>query len=374
MVTVKNTLFFLLSFALVLLGLDLFLRVSYIENTSPTDFTQTYGRCRVKDRTFVYFNEGFGIGRFNAGRYLGPYYPENKPEGVFRIAVLGDSYVEGFQVFERDHFLKIAETKLNKELSVPVQVLNFGRSGFDFGDMYAYYERMVKAYQCDVILFFLSSNDLHIKQTDSLIPKVVIDDKKQLQVTNKLMPEEYLKQYFLQRPMAQNSIIFNMMNKSRKLFSAGEWKPKLFDKFHSLLCFIGKANAQDLKKHQATVSSLNFVLLDKLKNEASKIILVNREKSILTDEFVQAIPPPIKLVNLSEKSKIYSQSTNPHYWWITKKRGHWNIAAHEVVGEFLSSVILETYGLFTKPNTQHPTSILKNSHEKKHSRYRHKAG
>jgi hypothetical protein len=338
MITVKNAIYFLLSFALVLLGLDLFLRVSYIENTSPTDFTQTYGRCRVKDRTFVHFNEGFGIGRFNAGRYLGAYYPEEKPEGVIRIAALGDSYVEAFQVFERDHFLRTAETRLNQIHSDAVQILNFGRSGFDFGDMYAYYQRMVKPYHCDMVLFFLSNEDLHIRQTDPLVPKVVVDETSRVQVTNAKMPEKTLNRYLMQKPLAHNSTVFNMMNKSRKLFFAGEWKTKFFGKFYGMLVARDDVLVhQGQKENHVSVSPLSYALLENLKDEGPEMILVNRGKTDLDEAFTGAIPPPIKYLNLRKTSKIYDHQGDPHYWPITQKSGHWNVGAHERIGQFLAS-------------------------------------
>lgn len=338
MITIKNTSFFLLSFALVLFGVDLFLRVSYIENTSPTDFTRPYGRCRVKDRTFVHFNEGFGIGRFNAGRYLGTYYPQEKQEGVIRIAALGDSYVEGFQVFERDHFLRTAETQLNKIHSNTFQVLNFGRSGFDFGDMYAYYQRMVKPYDCDMVLFFLSNEDLHIRQTDPLVPKVVVDETNQVQVTNAKMPEKMLNRYLVQKPLAHRSTVFNMMNKSRKLFFAGEWKPKFFGKFYGMLVSESDVSVhQGQKENQVTVSPLSYALLEQFKEEGPEIILINRGKIDLDAAFTQAIPPPIKYINLRKTSKIYDHAGDPHYWPITRKSGHWNVDDHEKIGQFLAS-------------------------------------
>jgi hypothetical protein len=134
--------------------LDIFAQKAYIETKSTTDFTNEYGRCRKANMDYVFFNEGFSMGNFNKGRYLHTFYPVEKPTNTIRIAALGDSYVEGFQVFERDHFLKLTEQKLNKDLKDSVQILNFGRSGFDFGDMYAYYETMVKDYNPDIVLFF----------------------------------------------------------------------------------------------------------------------------------------------------------------------------------------------------------------------------
>jgi len=159
---VLNIILFSISFLLIILLLDIFAQTAYIETKSPTDFTNEYGRCRKANMDYVFFNEGFSMGSFNEGRYLNSFYPKEKPDNTIRIAALGDSYVEGFQVFERNHFLKLTEEKLNGNLKDSVQVMNFGRSGFDFGDMYAYYDRIVKDYDCDIILFFVSNADLNI--------------------------------------------------------------------------------------------------------------------------------------------------------------------------------------------------------------------
>lgn len=52
------------------------------------------------------------------------------------------------------------EQKLTKILNKKVEVLNFGRSGFDFADMYAYEERIVAPFHPNLVLYFLSEADL----------------------------------------------------------------------------------------------------------------------------------------------------------------------------------------------------------------------
>jgi len=323
--------------------LELFISFSYIETQSPTDFTEEYGRCRRQNMNYVYFNEGFSMGRFNEGRYLNSYYPIDKPKGVIRIAALGDSYVEGFQVFERNHFLKIAEEKLNNKLNDSVQILNFGRSGFDFGDMYAYYNIIVKQYKCDYVLFFISNTDLNIRQTDKLIPKVVIDSSGFIIISNKLMPLGYKNIFIRQLKYSHRSSIYNMLNKGKKLIQGGELFPKLFDKFYFDNSLNGEIKPLGLS--EIIVSEKAYQILDKLKSENSKVIIINRGKEKLDNMFVKEMGDSVSYFDLIQESNLYNSEFNPHYWKITKKIGHWNLKAHRIVGEEMYNYLLKRINL-----------------------------
>ena len=57
----------------------------------------------------------------------------NKPDNIFRIIVLGDSYTEAKQVFQEKTFHKVVERRLNEEYGsaeLRYEVLNFAKSGF----------------------------------------------------------------------------------------------------------------------------------------------------------------------------------------------------------------------------------------------------
>ena len=89
---------------------------------------------------------------------------ENKPENIFRIIVLGDSYTEAKQVAQEKTFHKVIERRLNKDFGnadTYYEVLNFAKSGFGTLDI----ERVLrdKALRCkpDLVLEeFNSINDL----------------------------------------------------------------------------------------------------------------------------------------------------------------------------------------------------------------------
>lgn len=84
-----------------------------------------------------------------------------KAPNTFRVAVLGDSFVEAFQVEQERTFLRLAETALNRETPQRFELMNFGRSGFTTTEEFLILERDVVKFSPDlVVLFFFPENDL----------------------------------------------------------------------------------------------------------------------------------------------------------------------------------------------------------------------
>lgn len=85
----------------------------------------------------------------------------SKPDDVYRIAVLGDSYVEAFQVELDSTFLKRAERDLNDTAHKTVELMNFGRSGFTQTEELIVLQQDVVPFSPDmVIVCFLPGNDI----------------------------------------------------------------------------------------------------------------------------------------------------------------------------------------------------------------------
>ena len=156
---------------------EIFIRITHIGNVSPTEFYDDIGRGRRKDLNYLYFNEGFGIGKYNEYRYCGESNPPKKPANTIRIALLGDSFIESYQVFERDYFGTIAEKLLSQKYEkLHFEILNFGRAGFDISDMYVYQNTFVEEFNPDYIFYMVSTADLVPKYSDVLRPKTLIQD------------------------------------------------------------------------------------------------------------------------------------------------------------------------------------------------------
>lgn len=86
-------------------------------------------------------------------------YSLAKPEGVTRIAVLGDSFVWGYGVEQDENFAAVLETQLN-EAGYPVEVLNFGLTGYGTDQDYLAYLEEARAYDPDIVILAFYENDV----------------------------------------------------------------------------------------------------------------------------------------------------------------------------------------------------------------------
>jgi lysophospholipase L1-like esterase len=82
-----------------------------------------------------------------------------KPEGLFRIVSLGDSFTVGYEVEVEETFSSVIEREL-RALGVPVEVLNAGVSGYSNAEALLYLERELLRYSPDLVLISFFGNDL----------------------------------------------------------------------------------------------------------------------------------------------------------------------------------------------------------------------
>lgn len=92
-------------------------------------------------------------------------YEVDKPEDVFRIAVMGDSFTYGLFVDDGEVYSEKLEAMLNApgSCTIPrkVEVINFGVPGYDV-EMSAYrYGFRVKNYTPDLVIWYLIENDFN---------------------------------------------------------------------------------------------------------------------------------------------------------------------------------------------------------------------
>jgi lysophospholipase L1-like esterase len=87
-----------------------------------------------------------------------------KPPGVFRVAVLGDSYAEALQVPVEHTFWRLLEGRLtgcDYAAGRRIEVLNFGVSGYSTGQQLLALRHRAAAFGPDLVLLaFLSGNDV----------------------------------------------------------------------------------------------------------------------------------------------------------------------------------------------------------------------
>ena len=329
-----NSLVFILFFLISLGILDVFVSATHISDASYNDVYEDIGRGRRAGMNYIMFNEGFSIGQFNQHRYCGPDYAPEKSVNVFRIALLGDSYVEGFQVFDRDHFRSILENELSQSLGKKVEVLNFGRSGFDIGDMYCYNETFIQEFNPDMSLYFIAQGDLKPKFTDPLRMKIKEVNGKL--VVYKGFPKDYIKLYNRTKKLIQNSTILNMLNNGKKIAKTEGVLPILLDKFYLPFDNHINKNVHNVNTAEPSLPEMTKKIIDQM--DPSKDIIINRDilgqipafEEYIGEKSLMYIDLQDTLINLK------NSGIDPNYWKATKKHGHWNQKAHKAVAHKLA--------------------------------------
>ncbi|MDT7833436.1 hypothetical protein RQM59_13695 [Flavobacteriaceae bacterium S356] len=335
----KETIYFIISSVLVLLVCEFFVRSSNLGQVSSTEFVDELGRAKRKNMDFVYFNEGFGVVSYNEHGFLGNSVEIKKRDNLVRIALVGDSFVESLQVFSRDYFGKLAEDLLNNDLDDrKYEILNMGRSGFVFPDMYIYQKVYVENFNPDKIFYFISLEDLTAKNNDPLLPKLMIDTISGSPIIDVNYNKEELRAFMISKKAIQNSALLNMTNIARK---------RLKNDYMGLL--FGKFGQRDPKKASQETNSLTSDELKQVKRsigildfiDPSKAIFINRDSIALPQSFTGALKNKgFKYYDLGETLKLQTKNVfDPNYWNVTNKRGHWNHAAHKVLAKELAKII-----------------------------------
>jgi lysophospholipase L1-like esterase len=100
-------------------------------------------------------------GRINRFGWRDQDWTLRKEAGSYRIAVLGDSFVEALQVEADSTFLRLAQSRLTTTTGIPIEMMNFGRSGLTQSEELLILRRDVLEFTPDMVLvFFFPGNDI----------------------------------------------------------------------------------------------------------------------------------------------------------------------------------------------------------------------
>lgn len=100
---------------------------------------------------------------FKANRdgFRGPERSRNKPQGMTRIAILGDSTAMGWGVEEASTYAAQLEDRFDAEKrSGPVEVLNFAVAGLNSTGVLQRFEDLALDFQPDIVIYGYSINDI----------------------------------------------------------------------------------------------------------------------------------------------------------------------------------------------------------------------
>lgn len=131
-----------------------------------------------------YRKEGAAFVRINSEGLRDREHSKAKPAGVLRVAVVGDSYAEAFQVEQEKAFWSVLEKRLALRPALAgrqVEVINFGVSGYGTAQELLTLREKVWDYSPDVVLLAVTTNNdvsdnlRALKATDE-IPYFVLRD------------------------------------------------------------------------------------------------------------------------------------------------------------------------------------------------------
>jgi hypothetical protein len=110
----------------------------------------------------MYRKEGAAFVRINSEGLRDREHEKRKPPNTFRIAVLGDSYAEAFQVEQGAAFWSLLERRLGECNALEgrdVEVINFGVSGYGTAQELLTLRTKVWDYSPDLVLLALTTNN-----------------------------------------------------------------------------------------------------------------------------------------------------------------------------------------------------------------------
>jgi hypothetical protein len=116
--------------------------------------------------------EGHSWIEINSDGWRGPEVALQHPPGTFRIALLGDSYIEAFEVPFEKTAGEVLERRLSALRGTPVEVLNFGEGGYGTTQELLTLQHEVWKYSPDLVLLAVTTgNDISdnyrpLKRTD----------------------------------------------------------------------------------------------------------------------------------------------------------------------------------------------------------------
>jgi hypothetical protein len=281
--------------------------------------------------------EGFYMDRINAYGYLGPSYPREREEGTLRVALIGDSFVEAFQVFPDYSLRSVLEKELAALAGDPVEVLNFGRSGQDLRTMYTYYKDLVTQFRPDVTLFFVIDHAF-LGSDKSLGPVCYLDEGGSLRVSYDFAKTDVF-QRKIKLGFTREFGSYQLLQSAFYRYRQGETARILFDKFVPVprgatpgLETVTEREDRNLEINRAVISELA-----RLNREGPSRIVFVGHKQVPRQYVAMVEEAGIPFIDLrAPLDELKRSGTDPYYWPVTNNDGHWNQEGQRVIGAYLA--------------------------------------
>ena len=371
--TIRNILLSVLIFCLFISIFEIILRTTHLfgAKISWTEPDPILGWRYTPGRNYWYNKENNHpiIGKLNSYGWRDKEWSLKKPQNSYRIAVLGDSFVEAFQVELDNTFLALTEHQLNDNHDAKVELMNFGRSGFTQTEELLVLKNEISRFFPDmVILFFLPGNDIeeisketssnlgrpfyHISDTEELILdtsfakarefkiRSFINIVKQHSALISLLTERYIAYKKQKQAKTKiNKTVTRRIDGSSSLCTANPDKAYL--RSYHLNKILIKAMSEYCRE-----KGINFMLVV-IETKAYIPEIEEKYKSVHptfnTNFFEDDLMNYAKLLNIEYLGlqRIFRQYYNTSgtflHWKVGEEYGHWNYQGHKLVANTLSN-------------------------------------
>jgi len=310
-----------------------------------------------------------------------------KPDDVFRIAMLGDSYVEALQVEDQATFTRLTEKELSRQTGRKIETMNFGRSCNTQSEELLILQREILKFNPDmVVLFYFAVNDigdLHPSTSLSLLRPFYTenpDGSLSLDVSFNQTREFKLKQWI--NPLKQHSAFISLLTERFIIFQRVQQAQNIGilqddpNAEHSLKAYLSLATQTPDKQYLS-----NYALSKRLISEMAKLCAERGIRFMLVNidlpSYIPAIENQFKsadpsfnhlffdqdlgrfaqqegfaFVGLEEPFREHYQLDQERlhfkywdslgtkgYWEYGAHTGHWNYAGHRFVADLLAEKI-----------------------------------
>ena len=338
----KSASIFFLFFLITLGGIEVYLQLSEID-LSYHQLSPELGKSLQPDKRIIMLKEGFYLGKSNEYGYLGPAYAPEKDPNVFRIALMGDSYAEGFQLMDQYHFRTILEEELADRSGKKIEVLNFGSGNYNFHDMHLAYKNMAEAYQPDLVLYLVEPKRF-VDRENSFIPSPYFyTEGEELRINYDFRERNLFKTYDQFSFIFENSSFLKMAQNCYKMVQQGRAPGIIFDKFYHMFRYSETLDIDlEDKDDVVDITPITDRIIQDI-GEGGKSVVLFRKKypDNLKKTLDQYQIPHMNLADTLDVIRLQGGLANhPRYWKATSKKGHWNHNGHNAVGHYLGHKLL----------------------------------
>ncbi len=261
----KNGIWISAAVVLILGATELLFAAAHIGEEEIVDIVPVVGFWHRPNRLITWRSEGYSQSRTNADGLRDVNFTVEKPAGVRRIAVLGDSMTEAYQVDPKDTFVKLLEDRLNKPGQPKFQVMNFGMSCLSTTQALYLFKERIARYQPDicVLAYHVGDNEknLYTPGADAFMPRPysVIDSDGQLKTDwhcyDTWMNGKSRKSYYSTEWLRSHSRLWGVLTKVDLQLSSNAIYSKIKGALVSLL-----PSSRDDKTNATTKSTNRFTL------------------------------------------------------------------------------------------------------------------